>query len=887
MQKTYICFIFFFLFFKAQLFSQTLTGTVLDSENEQVFSATVLIRDSTTPDEVKEYTIARNGSFSITLKKAYTNIVIEVASNEYHSVFDTIKKPQKDKTYHIDFLLLKKDITRLDEVVVVAKESPFVVKKDTLVYRVSRYMDGTERKIEEVIKKLPGIQVNESTGEIKYQGKSIETVLLEGDNLFGYNYSIGTKNINVDMVEEIEAIENYSENLLLKGVEGGEKVALNLKLKKGKTDLSGSVDVGSGLFEEKSEALSLGSTLLGISKNYKSFATLSYNNIGVNHSPFNYFSFNLSAEQLREREYLAEKIIPESQFSNSLDDKRVNINNQFFGNYNSIFKISEKLTLKTNLYYIQDKIESNPFFENQYTIDENQSFTITDYTLFTKKPKQYRGDLKVTYHSSAKSLLEYDVKIRQENINTITTITSNNTSTLNSSLQSEDFYLNQKLLFTQKLTDHKVFQSTLLHTLNDIPQILKITPATEVTVNPLYGSQKSHHKKNYVGFENTFMGNNKGNKYSFSLGASLDNNPFYSKFSPLEELDTIHRNHLTYNINKVYQLGGYDWNLKKWKISPSYSLSFLHQKIEDKVANINHKETNYIFEPSLNIKYSINSNSSLNTRIGYNQNTLVQKYLFLNPIMLNNRLTVSNIPNLDLQKTQSLGISYVNNNLKKQFQIISSINYGKSKGSFFSNMNITETSTHIEYFFDVKEMENIQAHAMISKYFPFLESTIKLTSNYSLFKYENIVNNSDWRENVSQMFRNEFFFKTAFDFPVNFENIFTWSHNTTKSQNDLHFTNNAIDNTFAIIVKPHKKWQAILSTDYFLPELNNKQEDYVFVDTRISYLPNNKSFKFGISAKNLGNESHIEKITTTDISTRIFRTNLLPRHIMLSANYSF
>ena len=237
MQKTYICFIFFFLFFKAQLFSQTLTGTVLDSENEQVFSATVLIRDSTTPDEVKEYTIARNGSFSITLKKAYTNIVIEVASNEYHSVFDTIKKPQKDKTYHIDFLLLKKDITRLDEVVVVAKESPFVVKKDTLVYRVSRYMDGTERKIEEVIKKLPGIQVNESTGEIKYQGKSIETVLLEGDNLFGYNYSIGTKNINVDMVEEIEAIENYSENLLLKGVEGGEKVALNLKLKKGENRL--------------------------------------------------------------------------------------------------------------------------------------------------------------------------------------------------------------------------------------------------------------------------------------------------------------------------------------------------------------------------------------------------------------------------------------------------------------------------------------------------------------------------------------------------------------------------------------------------------------------------------------------------------------------------
>lgn len=83
-------------------YSQTLTGTIISVENEQINSASVLIRDSATPHEVKEYVIARNGNFSITLKNTYSDIIIEVTSNEYHAVFDTLKSPQKDKTYHFN-----------------------------------------------------------------------------------------------------------------------------------------------------------------------------------------------------------------------------------------------------------------------------------------------------------------------------------------------------------------------------------------------------------------------------------------------------------------------------------------------------------------------------------------------------------------------------------------------------------------------------------------------------------------------------------------------------------------------------------------------------------------------------------------------------------------
>ena len=141
-----------------------------------------------------------------------------------------------------------------------------MIKNDTVKYNVKSYLNGSDRKILDVIKKMPGIDVNVNTGEIKYKGKSIETVLLEGDNLFGYNYSLGTKNINVNMVEQVQAIENYSENPLLKNIESGNKVVLNLKLKKRKIDFSGNFDAGLGSFDNSNIAANTNLNILGITK---------------------------------------------------------------------------------------------------------------------------------------------------------------------------------------------------------------------------------------------------------------------------------------------------------------------------------------------------------------------------------------------------------------------------------------------------------------------------------------------------------------------------------------------------------------------------------------------------------------------------------------------
>ena len=287
--------------------------------------------------------------------------------------------------------------------------------------------------------------------------------MLEGDDLFGSNYTLGTKNINADMVTEAEAIENYSENALLKGIEHSEKVALNLKLKENKTDISGNIDFGIGDFASQDKPpLDISANLLGINKDYKSFATFSYNTIGQSYSPISYSTNALNMEAIRELQYYAEKIIPETGILKIADQNLSNINQQFFSSFNSIFNLGKKISTKINLRYLKDNMTIVHDFQNLYTIN-SEIFSTFDNTQAIKKPLYYRGDILLKYKISDVALLEYTINVRDEDINTDKEIISNQNYDFNSNLYSKDLFLKQRLLYTKKISANKALQlSTLL-----------------------------------------------------------------------------------------------------------------------------------------------------------------------------------------------------------------------------------------------------------------------------------------------------------------------------------------------------------------------------------------------------------------------------------------
>lgn len=871
--------IYFFILLPLLSFAQTIKGSVKDSSGNSIPYANILIKENENTSSIVEFTYARNGKFTINLKKKYQTILVEVTSQEYNNETFIIQNPDVEETYTIDYVLQKKKVTELKEVVVVSEKKSYSIKQDTLTYNIEKYKDPTDKKVQDVLKRLPGIEVNEKSGEIKYKGKSVETVTLDGDNLFGYNYSLGTKNINIDMLEQVQAIDNYSENPLLKGIEGGEKVSLNLKLKKGKTDYSGNIDFGLGINNDLNLLNNSNANILGISKNYKSFGIVSYNNIGVNHSPFDYFSSNKSIEQQKEKDASTHKIIPEVLFNNGIDDDRANINNMFFSNYNNIFKVNNRFSVKTNLYYINDNIKLNQLNTTENKI-ENQTFITSDDFNTKKKPQFYRGDIELKYNTSKNSLLEYKTKFSYENIKSYSSVTANEINSFKSNLKSESIFFNQKILYTNKLNDSKALQIQVSHAYNNIPQYLQINNK----INSFTEEQTSNFKKNFLDAIIILLGNKSKNKYSFSTGATYENTT-YNSINDLNPTE-IKFNVPNYFKKSIYAFGSTNYNLKNWSIIPSFSLKYLNQEIDENQSLNNKSKSNVLFEPSFSIRYKINNKSFISSKASLTQTPFSEEYIFRNPITTNNRIKITNTPTLEILKAEVYNLNYYNNNMFKQFFISIGISYQKNNGNYFSNFIINENETILNNFYLDEKNDNLNLNLSTEKFISKLSTTFKLTSTVSKSNYKNIVNTSELRNNRSNNISNELTIKTAFNTKINFENQSNYIYSQNNSEKIGTINNKTFTNLLKIKYKHSSSVFSVITGDYYIPNTENSNNDYLFLDFSVIYKPKDKKYEFNIIGKNLLNNSIFSQIQTSDFSKSTLQNNLISRYIFVNFTYN-
>ncbi|MEM6378939.1 MAG: carboxypeptidase-like regulatory domain-containing protein, partial [Bacteroidota bacterium] len=184
-------------------------------------------------------------------------------------------------------LTMRVSAFELQEVQVKDYRLPYKIDGDTTTYAADKYTQGHERNVEALIKKMPGVEVSKN-GQIKYKGKTVSKVLLEDDAIFGSRYAIATKSMRADVVDEIQFIDHYLENQLLKGVEDSDELVMNIKVKEERKKLVfGSADVQGGLPSRYNNQINLFSLL----EKHKAVVlgnASKQNNGGF--SPYEYFS---------------------------------------------------------------------------------------------------------------------------------------------------------------------------------------------------------------------------------------------------------------------------------------------------------------------------------------------------------------------------------------------------------------------------------------------------------------------------------------------------------------------------------------------------------------------------------------------------------------------
>lgn len=120
-------------------------------------------------------------------------------------------------------------------------------RNDTLTYNVAGFSLPQDRTIEDVLKKIPGIEVAQS-GLIKYQGKSINKLYIEGMDLLGSKYALATKNMPAKMVKNVQVLQSHQPIAALRGKSFSDRAALNLVLEEhARYRLIGIIDLGAGV----------------------------------------------------------------------------------------------------------------------------------------------------------------------------------------------------------------------------------------------------------------------------------------------------------------------------------------------------------------------------------------------------------------------------------------------------------------------------------------------------------------------------------------------------------------------------------------------------------------------------------------------------------------
>lgn len=165
----------------------------------------------------------------------YHNSVQHVIIDDTHESTDFSKIVMNDRT------------RVLSEVVIQSEAPPVTLLGDTVQYNAGSFKTQPNANVEDLLKKLPGIQVNKD-GTVKAQGEKVQKVLVDGKEFFGNDPKVATKNLPADAIDKVQVYDKLSDQAQLTGFDdGNSEKTINLKLKSDKKKgLFGKINAGAG-----------------------------------------------------------------------------------------------------------------------------------------------------------------------------------------------------------------------------------------------------------------------------------------------------------------------------------------------------------------------------------------------------------------------------------------------------------------------------------------------------------------------------------------------------------------------------------------------------------------------------------------------------------------
>jgi hypothetical protein len=891
--------LFVILLMTSITFAQTVRfdGVIQDQQKNPLEMANIMAVNNGTK-AMDSYGITNDkGKFQLTLKPntSYTVKVSYLGMKSKEMAIST-------NTENIIQNIVMDDAGIELEDVEIVREMPVSIKGDTIVYNADSFKSGTEKKLEDVLKKLPGVEVN-ADGEIEVEGKKVSKLMVEGKDFFDGDTKLGVKNIPADAIDKIQVLRNYNEVGALKGLENDQdNVAMNIKLKEGKKNFwFGDATAGIGVAELDSRYI-INPKLFYYSPKYSINLITNFNNIGeLPLTAQDYFKFTGGFKNMMKK--------GGSNFNVSSNDLGISIlrNNRAkeietkFGATNFAYSVTKAWNISG--FGILSASKTDLETKSQTTILDSGDQQKRDESTHQKNNLGL-FKLSSTYKPNDKFQFDYDIltKLSKQDEDTELlreAVESNVTSieTIFTNKKQDPTSINQNLSLYYTQSDKNIFAFEMQHLYQD--------------ENPFYNANLRTQPFDLSGYipvpenerndlnQNRFVKTNK-------LDAKLD---YYYMVTPKSNIN------ITLGNTYSYQ----DFNSHIFQMLDNGDRNDLNDPQNNNQVNYNFNDTFLGFHYkilsgkfTLTPGVSLHSYSMTNTQLGadYSQNftKVLPDFFALYQIKKSETLTYNFSLSNDFTDINQLAAGYVLSDYSNLF-----------RGNRFLE-NATSQVHSLRYFkYNMFNFENIFANATYTK----KVDAIKTKADFDGINQSSVPYNSNLADETfsgmgsyGRSFLKNYKASAVASFNWSkFNNIqnekltttesFTQSYTVRASTNYKNFPNlevgyNALINQYSgstyYTDKPFARldyyfWNSfsfVSEYEFYHYYNSNKLVDneYDFLSASLIYQKKDSKWEYKIAATNILNTRYLNDDSFSQFSTRVSQYTVQPRYIIFSMKYN-
>ena len=831
------------------------SGTVVDKDsNEPLTGASVIVKGA--DGKIKKYATSKgDGGFAMSLPSvAGCRLEVSMMSFAKQSIpLDSVSFPIT--------VQLEPGTTLLKEVTV--KADRIREQGDTITYNVGSFAQQQDRSIGDVLKRMPGINVEQS-GKIQYQGEDINKFYIEGSDLLGGKYGIATNGISHEDVGAVEVMENHQPMQVLSGISFSDKAAINLKLKnKAKATWSFHGDAGGGYSWQPDGAIWDGELFaMAVMPNFQNITTFKTNNIGEDLSAqaTDFFASRRGTDLSR---YVGVSLpgVP------NLSRKRTLFNRSALVSTNALWKLGRG-EFKTQIDYSFNRITAEAANVTTYFLNDGnrvvtESHNGVDRSHSLSGKFIYELNQKTAFiNNTLKTNIDWD-DIR---LGVSGSLPNDQTASL------PDYYVGNDFKLIKRFNGKHLVTFISKNEWESLPQTLSVSMndgfmRQQIKDHAFYTNESAAYAFSVKRITISLEGGVKG--YFRYLNTELPDMP--------EEIPGETTNVLNTNYFTVYATPKFEYWVRRVNFTLNAPVSFAHYTFDKALAN----RSEVYFSPSLSMNWKPNNRFSMSVSGGTGRSPMDLNMIQPGYVMTNYRSFRRGVD--DFYNSSSQRVS-------------GRLSYKHTRQGIFANAFVMQSWSHNPYtmaqqlygdyvvysYTDAKsDGQMLMASGNIGKTLDFMRGSANINGSFSRNESHLISENT----NVNSVGTSWSVGAKINGAPLrwfSFDYRFEWA----SSRMSMNGTNASwlgnMENELLLNIMPHRKWEWHISGEHYRNELTSDQFKNVFLlDTKLIYKLS-KRLELSASLSNIFNQRTYNYTTYNQLTSFESQRWLRGRELLIS-----